>query len=196
MGNYFPFRGSSCRVLLISSNVQSPWSENELWFCCFPSPSFCLSLQVQYGAYAGVGGISNVIKLMFAGMMFWFLVKFSFGRNLLIKVNDAAFTTLCHLYCLHTGFQYFRSTPCLWFLSPLSSLSSSHLECSRRLDQVKSRWSIRTQHSYYSKEYIKYWVHFLCVRWKLPPSSLPFLERATPRAWTLHRENQMGRSAS
>uniref|UniRef100_A0A8C9Y393 Saccharopine dehydrogenase-like oxidoreductase n=1 Tax=Sander lucioperca TaxID=283035 RepID=A0A8C9Y393_SANLU len=41
--------------------------------------------QVQYGAYAGIGGISNVIKLMFAGMMFWLLVKFSFGRNLLIK---------------------------------------------------------------------------------------------------------------
>ncbi|XP_008308616.1 saccharopine dehydrogenase-like oxidoreductase [Cynoglossus semilaevis] len=43
---------------------------------------------VQYGAYAGVGGISNVIKLMFAGMMFWFLVKFSFGRNLLIKFPE------------------------------------------------------------------------------------------------------------
>uniref|UniRef100_A0A3B4T7J2 Saccharopine dehydrogenase-like oxidoreductase n=1 Tax=Seriola dumerili TaxID=41447 RepID=A0A3B4T7J2_SERDU len=40
---------------------------------------------VQYGAYAGIGGIGNIIKLMFAGMMFWFLVKFSFGRNLLIK---------------------------------------------------------------------------------------------------------------
>ncbi|XP_068182430.1 saccharopine dehydrogenase-like oxidoreductase [Antennarius striatus] len=40
---------------------------------------------VQYGAYAGIGGIMNVIKLMFVGMLFWFLVKFSFGRNLLIK---------------------------------------------------------------------------------------------------------------
>uniref|UniRef100_A0A7N6B3Z2 Saccharopine dehydrogenase-like oxidoreductase n=1 Tax=Anabas testudineus TaxID=64144 RepID=A0A7N6B3Z2_ANATE len=40
---------------------------------------------VQYGAYAGIGGIGNVFKLMFAGMIFWFLVKFSFGRNLLIK---------------------------------------------------------------------------------------------------------------
>uniref|UniRef100_G3PUX8 Saccharopine dehydrogenase-like oxidoreductase n=1 Tax=Gasterosteus aculeatus aculeatus TaxID=481459 RepID=G3PUX8_GASAC len=40
---------------------------------------------VQYGAYAGIGGIGNVAKLMFAGMMFWILVKFSFGRNLLIK---------------------------------------------------------------------------------------------------------------
>ncbi|XP_060923763.1 saccharopine dehydrogenase-like oxidoreductase [Limanda limanda] len=41
--------------------------------------------QVQYGAYAGIGGIGNIIKLLFAGMMFWFLVKFSFGRDLLIK---------------------------------------------------------------------------------------------------------------
>ncbi|TKS69938.1 Saccharopine dehydrogenase-like oxidoreductase [Collichthys lucidus] len=45
----------------------------------------------QYGAYAGVGGIGNIIKLMFAGMMFWFLVKFSFGRNLLIKMEGSSF---------------------------------------------------------------------------------------------------------
>ncbi|XP_055027610.2 saccharopine dehydrogenase-like oxidoreductase [Misgurnus anguillicaudatus] len=43
---------------------------------------------VQYGAYAGVGGISNLFKLLFAGMMFWLLVKFSFGRNLLIKYPE------------------------------------------------------------------------------------------------------------
>ncbi|XP_070828396.1 saccharopine dehydrogenase-like oxidoreductase [Chaetodon trifascialis] len=43
---------------------------------------------VQYGAYAGVGGLWNVIKLLFAGMMFFFLTKFSFGRNLLIKYPE------------------------------------------------------------------------------------------------------------
>ncbi|KAG7461123.1 hypothetical protein MATL_G00206630 [Megalops atlanticus] len=43
---------------------------------------------VQYGAYAGVGGISSVIKLLFAGMLFWFMVKFSFGRSLLIKFPE------------------------------------------------------------------------------------------------------------
>ncbi|XP_076156533.1 saccharopine dehydrogenase-like oxidoreductase [Alosa pseudoharengus] len=43
---------------------------------------------VQYGAYAGIGGISSIVKLLFAGMMFWFLVKFSFGRNLLIKYPE------------------------------------------------------------------------------------------------------------
>ncbi|KAI7804275.1 saccharopine dehydrogenase a, tandem duplicate 1 [Triplophysa rosa] len=43
---------------------------------------------VQYGAYAGVGGISNIFKLLFAGMMFWFFVKFSFGRNLLMKFPE------------------------------------------------------------------------------------------------------------
>uniref|UniRef100_A0A8D3BQU9 Saccharopine dehydrogenase-like oxidoreductase n=1 Tax=Scophthalmus maximus TaxID=52904 RepID=A0A8D3BQU9_SCOMX len=46
---------------------------------------------VQYGAYAGIGGIGNIIKMMFAGMMFWFLVKFSFGRNLLIKMEASSF---------------------------------------------------------------------------------------------------------
>lgn len=43
---------------------------------------------VQYGAYAGIGGVGNLIKLMFAGMMFMLLVKFSFGRNLLIKYPE------------------------------------------------------------------------------------------------------------
>ncbi|XP_076011677.1 saccharopine dehydrogenase-like oxidoreductase [Genypterus blacodes] len=43
---------------------------------------------VQYGAYAGVGGVSSILKLMFAGMMFWFLVKFSFGRSLLVKFPE------------------------------------------------------------------------------------------------------------
>ncbi|XP_043952115.1 saccharopine dehydrogenase-like oxidoreductase [Gambusia affinis] len=43
---------------------------------------------VQYGAYAGVGGIGSVIKLMFAGMMFWLLVKCACGRNLLLKYPE------------------------------------------------------------------------------------------------------------
>ncbi|XP_066532086.1 saccharopine dehydrogenase a, tandem duplicate 1 [Hoplias malabaricus] len=43
---------------------------------------------VQYRAYVGVGGVSSVIKLLFAGMMFWFLVKFSFGRKLLVKFPE------------------------------------------------------------------------------------------------------------
>ncbi|XP_063080153.1 saccharopine dehydrogenase a, tandem duplicate 1 [Engraulis encrasicolus] len=43
---------------------------------------------VQYGAYAGIGGISSIVKLLFAGLMFWFFVKFSFGRNLLIKFPE------------------------------------------------------------------------------------------------------------
>ncbi|XP_062862876.1 saccharopine dehydrogenase a, tandem duplicate 1 [Trichomycterus rosablanca] len=43
---------------------------------------------VQYGAYAGVGGISSAIKLMFAGFFFYLLVNFSFGRKLLIKFPE------------------------------------------------------------------------------------------------------------
>ncbi|KAJ3593589.1 hypothetical protein NHX12_005923 [Muraenolepis orangiensis] len=43
---------------------------------------------VQYGAYAGVGGVGNILKMLVAGMMFMFLIKFSFGRNLLIKYPE------------------------------------------------------------------------------------------------------------
>ncbi|KAL0969322.1 hypothetical protein UPYG_G00225560 [Umbra pygmaea] len=43
---------------------------------------------VQYGAYAGIGGVANIFKMLIAGMMFWFLVKFGFGRNLLIKYPE------------------------------------------------------------------------------------------------------------
>ncbi|ERE77257.1 putative saccharopine dehydrogenase-like protein [Cricetulus griseus] len=40
---------------------------------------------VQYAAQVMVGGITSVIKLMFAGLFFLFFVKFSIGRHLLIK---------------------------------------------------------------------------------------------------------------
>ncbi|XP_041105553.1 saccharopine dehydrogenase-like oxidoreductase [Polyodon spathula] len=43
---------------------------------------------VQYSAFAAVGGVGSVIKLMFAGMLFWLFVKTSFGRNLLIKYPE------------------------------------------------------------------------------------------------------------
>ena len=43
--------------------------------------------QVQYGAYVNIGGLGSVIKLMFAGILFLLLVKFSFGRKLLTKVS-------------------------------------------------------------------------------------------------------------
>ncbi|KAL8185789.1 UNVERIFIED_CONTAM: hypothetical protein K2H54_058070, partial [Gekko kuhli] len=43
---------------------------------------------VQYAAYATVGGIGSVIKLMFAGLLFLILVKFNFGRKLLIKYPE------------------------------------------------------------------------------------------------------------
>lgn len=53
---------------------------------------FCCELQVQYGAYAGIGSLGNVLKVMFAGMLFWFFVKFSFGRKMLIKVEKNRMT--------------------------------------------------------------------------------------------------------
>ncbi|KAJ8356629.1 hypothetical protein SKAU_G00194230, partial [Synaphobranchus kaupii] len=43
---------------------------------------------VQYGAHVGVGGISSLVKLLFAGILFWFMVKFAFGRKMLIKFPE------------------------------------------------------------------------------------------------------------
>ncbi|OPJ72651.1 saccharopine dehydrogenase-like oxidoreductase [Patagioenas fasciata monilis] len=43
---------------------------------------------VQYGAYVNIGGLGSVIKLMFAGILFLLLVKFSFGRKLLVKYPE------------------------------------------------------------------------------------------------------------
>uniref|UniRef100_A0ABI7WS10 Saccharopine dehydrogenase-like oxidoreductase n=1 Tax=Felis catus TaxID=9685 RepID=A0ABI7WS10_FELCA len=40
---------------------------------------------VQYAAYVNMGGITSVIKLMFAGLFFLFFVRFGIGRQLLIK---------------------------------------------------------------------------------------------------------------
>ncbi|XP_062485457.1 saccharopine dehydrogenase-like oxidoreductase [Pezoporus occidentalis] len=43
---------------------------------------------VQYGAYVSIGGLGSVMKLMFAGILFLLLVKFSFGRKLLTKYPE------------------------------------------------------------------------------------------------------------
>ncbi|KAG8511819.1 Saccharopine dehydrogenase-like oxidoreductase, partial [Galemys pyrenaicus] len=40
---------------------------------------------VQYAAYINVGGITSVIRLMFAGLFFLFFVRFGIGRQLLLK---------------------------------------------------------------------------------------------------------------
>ncbi|KAK7815297.1 hypothetical protein U0070_019141 [Myodes glareolus] len=47
---------------------------------------------VQYAAYVTVGGITSVIKLMFAGLFFLFFVKSSIGRHLLAKMESSSFT--------------------------------------------------------------------------------------------------------
>ncbi|KAM5204776.1 saccharopine dehydrogenase-like oxidoreductase isoform 2-T2 [Hipposideros larvatus] len=47
---------------------------------------------VQYAAYVAVGGITSVIKLMFAGLFFLFFVRFGIGRQLLIKMDATSFT--------------------------------------------------------------------------------------------------------
>lgn len=38
-------------------------------------------------AYVGIGGPFSVVKTLFAGVLFWFMVKFSFGRGLLTQVQ-------------------------------------------------------------------------------------------------------------
>ncbi|MGH0114395.1 UNVERIFIED_CONTAM: hypothetical protein FKN15_005877 [Acipenser sinensis] len=48
--------------------------------------------EVQYSAFAAVGGVCSVIKLMFAVMLFWLFVLTSFGRNLLIKMEGCSFS--------------------------------------------------------------------------------------------------------
>ncbi|XP_020919924.1 saccharopine dehydrogenase-like oxidoreductase [Sus scrofa] len=40
---------------------------------------------VQYAAYVTMGGITSIIRLMFAGLFFLFFVRFGIGRPLLIK---------------------------------------------------------------------------------------------------------------
>ncbi|XP_073783520.1 saccharopine dehydrogenase a, tandem duplicate 2 isoform X1 [Danio rerio] len=74
---------------------------------------------VQYGAYAGIGGISNVFKFLIGGFMFCLLALCSCGRKLLIKypgffsfglfstegptkkqIEDASF----HFICLGDGY--------------------------------------------------------------------------------------------
>ncbi|XP_038616979.1 saccharopine dehydrogenase-like oxidoreductase [Tachyglossus aculeatus] len=40
---------------------------------------------VQYAAYVTIGGITSVVKLMFAGLFFLFFVKFRVGRHLLLR---------------------------------------------------------------------------------------------------------------
>lgn len=60
--------------------------------------------QVQYSAYANIGGLGSVIKLMFAGILFLLLVKFSFGRKLLSK-ELSVWIFFCPLvYCCLVGF--------------------------------------------------------------------------------------------
>ncbi len=38
-------------------------------------------------AYVGIGGLFSVLKTLFAGVVFWFMVNFSIGRGLLTQVQ-------------------------------------------------------------------------------------------------------------
>lgn len=97
--------------------------------------------QVQYGAYVNIGGLGSVIKLMFAGILFLLLVKFSFGRKLLTKVSVQnrkelsvwrfflfSSSLLLVFFCL-------LPTPCLF----CSTRNFSLLDASQRKDQPRNR---------------------------------------------------------
>lgn len=43
---------------------------------------------VQYMAYVGIGGLFSVLKTLFAGVVFWFMVNFSIGRGLLTQFPE------------------------------------------------------------------------------------------------------------
>lgn len=86
-----------CRVILWGSGLPRAQFSVNYWYWHLYYRITCTRLQltipafsftqVQYSAYASVGGIGSVIKLMFAGLLFLMLVKFNFGRKLLIKVG-------------------------------------------------------------------------------------------------------------
>lgn len=93
----------------------------------------------------GIGGIGNIIKMMFAGMIFWFLVKFSFGRNLLIKVTTdmAQKTRQVQVHTFHYGMfrcsSLFSETV---FLVPRVLFLWSFLQ--RRTDQEAGKITVTT----------------------------------------------------
>lgn len=51
-------------------------------------------------AYVGIGGPFSVVKTLFAGVLFWFMVKFSFGRGLLTQVQYHLKNIGLYLNCL------------------------------------------------------------------------------------------------
>uniref|UniRef100_A0A673MIR9 Saccharopine dehydrogenase-like oxidoreductase n=1 Tax=Sinocyclocheilus rhinocerous TaxID=307959 RepID=A0A673MIR9_9TELE len=66
-----PFKGSDPSVSLTASSV------------AFQTP-LCL----LYMAYVGIGGLFSVLKTLFAGMVFWFMVKFRVDRGLLTQFPE------------------------------------------------------------------------------------------------------------
>uniref|UniRef100_A0A671PXR0 Saccharopine dehydrogenase-like oxidoreductase n=1 Tax=Sinocyclocheilus anshuiensis TaxID=1608454 RepID=A0A671PXR0_9TELE len=48
----------------------------------------CSCPQVKYMAYVGIGGLFSVLKTLFAGVVFWFMVKFRVDRGLLTQFPE------------------------------------------------------------------------------------------------------------
>uniref|UniRef100_A0A673MD18 Saccharopine dehydrogenase-like oxidoreductase n=1 Tax=Sinocyclocheilus rhinocerous TaxID=307959 RepID=A0A673MD18_9TELE len=73
-----PFKGSDPSVVDILFDV--------IFFLnWFP---LCSCPPVKYMAYVGIGGLFSVLKTLFAGMVFWFMVKFRVDRGLLTQFPE------------------------------------------------------------------------------------------------------------
>ncbi len=128
----------------------------------------CSCPQVQYMAYVGIGGRFSMLKTLFAGVVFWFLVKFSLGRGLLTQVQyhlkshwitvELLQEYLMDKIIIHTH-SYHRTSRTAYINSWIFKLKYvcvcffisfqyfSHLVCSPRLDQQESRYKKWTEMS-------------------------------------------------
>lgn len=46
-------------------------------------------------AYVGIGDVFSMAKTLFAGVVFWFMVKFGLGRRLLTQVHTYIHKITC-----------------------------------------------------------------------------------------------------
>lgn len=104
-------------------------------------------------AYVGIGGPFSVVKTLFAGVLFWFMVKFSFGRGLLtqvqyhlkklwiifelLKENSHSYHSTAWTACINSWI----STQVCFFILSTSFQNFSHLVCSPSPDRQESRYN-------------------------------------------------------
>lgn len=149
---------------------------------------------------------------MFAGMLFWFFVKFSFGRTLLIKVQQKKTTIWQYRVSCHSYWSIYINKSCpkkccgahvLPAFSQYPELFSFGLFSKAGPTKKQVRCIHSTLSWLWKKDHCRLTnLSYVCVcvcfyvRWTSHPSSLPSMERVTQRSRTPQRENQMAKSAS